>query len=688
MHLDSVVELLIPLLLGHQLDAIYDNLTSLKRRNKDWISIQLFTADGKMIYPLHSSQLPAAGVMQHTHIFEKPINYLDVNLGKLILVEDYGPRLTAVWKRHRELMISLLTIIGAFFLTVWLTIERIVSRPVKRLASASRRLADGDFNVPLLKMGRDEIGTLVESFSDMRDAIHGYQEELIQKNESLIKLSLAIEQSPVSIMITDAAGDIEFTNPKFSEVTGYAGKEVIGKNPRFLKSGDTPREAYKTLWAGISSGNVWHGEFHNRKKNGELFWESASISPVRNTEGIITHYIAVKEDITERKKLEEQLRQSQKLEAIGQLAGGIAHDFNNMLTAIIGYAHLLAMKIEKGSETRLYLDQILSSAEKSANLTRQLLAFSRKQIIAPEETDLNALIKKMEKLLLRLISEDIELKTELAYTDLTVMVDPGQIEQVLMNLCTNARDAMPHGGMLAIGTDVVELDEACLKTQELPGPGKYAILSVTDTGMGMDEKTRQRIFEPFFTTKEMGKGTGLGLSIVYGIIKQHNGNITVYSEPGKGTTFKIYLPLVKSRNENEEAVEVVPPRGNAETILIAEDNEEVRVLTKNVLEEYGYRVIEAVDGEDAVTKFIDNKDMIRLVMIDVIMPKKSGKEAVNEIKKTKPDVKVLFASGYTVDIINKKGILEEGIDFISKPVTPRDLLVKIRQVLDKISQTG
>jgi len=687
LNLDSVVELLIPLLLGHQLDTIYDDLNSLGRKNKDWISIQLITADGKMIYPLRAPQPLDPGVMQDIHTFEKQINYLDMNLGKLILVENCRPRLTAVWKLHRELLVSLLIIIGVFFLTVWLTIERIVSKPVKRLASASRRLADGDFNVPLLKMGRDEIGTLVESFSDMRDAIHGYQEELLRKNESLIKLSLAIEQSPVSIMITDAAGDIEFTNPKFTEVTGYAGEEVIGKNPRFLKSGESPQEAYKTLWAGISSGNVWRGEFHNRKKNGELFWEAASISPVRNAEGIITHFIAIKEDITELKKLEEQLRQSQKLEAIGQLAGGIAHDFNNMLTAIIGYAHLLAMKIDKDSELKLFVDQIRSAAEKSTNLTRQLLAFSRKQEIAPEETDLNVLIKGMEKLLLRLISEDIELKTELVKRDLIVMVDPGQIEQVVMNLCANARDAMPGGGVLAIGTEIVELDETYVKTQGLAGSGKYALMSVTDTGMGMDEKTRQRIFEPFFTTKELGKGTGLGLSIVYGIIKQHNGNITIYSEPGKGTTFKIYLPLAKSGLEDTKAVEPVHPRGGTETILIAEDNEEVRVLMKNVLEEYGYSVIEAVDGEDAVNKFVADKDRIKLVAMDVIMPKKSGKEAVTEIRKTKPEVKVLFTSGYTADVIDKNGVQREGIDFISKPVTPHDLLVKIREILDRMSQS-
>ena len=400
--------------------------------------------------------------------------------------------------------------------------------------------------------------------------------------------------------------------------------------------------------------------------------------------------ILVIRDITGRKKAEEeqrktqsQLLQSQKMEAIGHLAGGIAHDFNNMLTAIIGYGSLLGMRIDKDSELKFYVDQILSSAEKSANLTRQLLAFSRKQTIAPRETDLNDLIKGMKKLLLRIIGEDIELQAPLAEKDITVMVDPGQIEQVLMNLCTNARDAMPNGGLLSISTETVRLDEDYTRTHDLEKPGRYALIAVTDTGIGIDEKNSQKIFEPFFTTKELGKGTGLGLSIVYGIIKQHNGNITVYSEPGRGTTFRIYLPLITANTEEAERVETVMPKGGTETILVVEDNEEVRTLTKHVLEGFGYKVIEAEDGEDGINRFAAQRDEIQLVIIDVIMPKMSGKDAMDEIKKIQPDMKVLFTSGYTADIINKKGILEEGTNFISKPITPYELLARVRELLDK-----
>jgi len=394
----------------------------------------------------------------------------------------------------------------------------------------------------------------------------------------------------------------------------------------------------------------------------------------------LTHERKIQE---EKSKLEAQLHQAQKLEAVGQLAGGIAHDFNNMLTAIIGYATLLSFKIENDSSLKSFATQILSIAEKSADLTRQLLTFSRKQVISPKQINLNELIKGTEKLLHRVIGEDVELKTQLVDKNVTVMVDPGQIEQVLMNLCTNARDAMPHGGLLSISTETKYLDANYAKTYDLGKPGLYVLLTVTDSGVGMDEQTRQKIFEPFFTTKEFGKGTGLGLSIVYGIVKQHNGHITEYSEPGMGTTFKIYLPLVKSKSEEPKAAEVVTPMGGKETILVTEDNKEVRALTKAVLEEFGYKVIEAMDGEDGINKFIANKDTIQLVMLDVVMPKKSGKEASIAIKKIRPEVKILFTSGYTADIIQRKDILDEEADFVTKPVTPHELLTKIREMLDK-----
>jgi two-component system NtrC family sensor kinase len=684
-HLDSVAEGLIPLLLAHQLDAIYENLDSLKEKNKDWASIELVNEEGKTIYPLSPPPPAAFAHNGDIHTLEHAMTYLETDLGKMIVRVDFAPVLTDIRKRNRELMITLLSILAVFILLIGLTLERVVSRPARLLAHASGMLAKGNFDTPLPKVrGDDEVGTLVDSFASMRDDIRGYQAELLRRHESLIKLSHAVEQSPVSIVITDAKGNIEFVNPKFTQITGYTFEEAFGKNPRILKSGETSPEEYKQLWESITSGKVWHGNFHNRKKNGDLFWESASISPIQSEDGTITHFVAIKEDITDRKRLEEQLRQSQKMEAIGQLAGGIAHDFNNMLTAMLGYGSLLSARLRDNDPLKHYADQILAVGEKTANLTSQLLAFSRKQIIKPRPVDPNEIIRGMEKFSQRLLGEDIEVKTQLDDRELTVMVDPGQMEQVLMNLFTNARDAMPGGGVLSISTNIVELDEEYVQQYGIAHSARYVLITVSDSGMGMDEKTREKIFEPFFTTKEFGKGTGLGLSIVYGIIKQHGGHINVYSEAGKGSTFRIYLPLIK-RTQVEEAQPVpsVAPAGGTETILIAEDNEEVRNFTRHVLERNGYTVIESVDGEDAVTKFEKNKERVNLLLLDVIMPKKSGKEVSEIAKKMRPDIKILFTSGYTADIIHEKGIFDKSLDFISKPTTPKELLNKIRETLNR-----
>ncbi len=681
-HLESVIEGLIPLLLGHQLDTVYENLDSLKNRNKDWLSIRLAGPAGRIIYPLRPLPLPDNRT-RYVRTVERPVSYLDMNLGTLIVQVDFTPHLADLRKRHHELTTTLLAVMIAFIATIGLMLEWVVGRPVKRLAHASRKLADGVFDVPLRKVGNDEVGTLVDSFASMRDAIRGYQAELLLRQKSLIKLSTAVEQSPVSIIITDARGDIEFVNPKFTQITGYPFEEVLGKNPRILKSGEIPPEEYQRLWKTITAGNVWHGVFHNRKKNGELFWEAAAISPIQNEEGIITHYLAIKEDITERKKLEEQLRQAQKMEAVGQLAGGIAHDFNNILTAIIGYGNITIMKMPDGDPLRAYIGQMISAADRAAALTKSLLAFSRKQIINPEPVKVNVIIERVEKLLHRIIGEDIELKTDLTGKDTTVLADSGQIEQVLINLAMNARDAMPGGGNLSIETGLAEIDDRYIKSHGYGNKGEYVLISVSDSGEGMDEKTRERIFEPFFTTKEVGKGTGLGLAIVYGSIKQHNGYINVYSEPGRGTTFSIYLPLLKAGVRSATAGKPAPPsKGGTETILLAEDDSALREMAKGVLAEYGYTVIEAIDGQDAVEKFSANKDVIQLLILDVIMPNKNGRNVFEEAKKIKPGIRALFTSGYSADIIQKKGILEAGINLIVKPHPPGELLRKVRETLD------
>lgn len=392
--------------------------------------------------------------------------------------------------------------------------------------------------------------------------------------------------------------------------------------------------------------------------------------------------IHVVRDIGKRKKLELQLFQAQKMEAVGQLAGGVAHDFNNILTAILGDAYLLEMRMGENNPLTHYVEDIRTSSEKAVHLTQSLLAFSRKQLLNPKPIDLNSLIRKLHKLTARLIGEDIDYTTFLSDPELTVMADGGQIEQVLINLITNARDSMPRGGKLSITSKSALIDNAYIAAHGFGTSGNYALISVADSGSGMDSSVRERIFEPFFTTKEVGKGTGLGLSIVYGIIKQHNGFIDCVSEPNQGTTFNIYLPLVDHRLIENQPVRAAPGQGT-EYILLAEDDKKVRDTTRNILEEFGYKAIEAVNGDDAVRKFIDNRDTIQLLIMDVIMPKKNGKEAYEEIKIIKPDVKVLFLSGYSNDIIHRKGIIDENLNFLAKPASPIKLLSKIRELLDK-----
>jgi two-component system, cell cycle sensor histidine kinase and response regulator CckA len=403
-------------------------------------------------------------------------------------------------------------------------------------------------------------------------------------------------------------------------------------------------------------------------------------SPIKDTGGKVITAVELVEDFTERTKLEFQLRQSQKMESIGTLAGGIAHDFNNILTVIIGHGNLLEMKMDRNDPLTNNVQQVLAAANRAAGLTQSLLAFSRKTPIEPKSLNLNDIVMNVEKLLIRLLREDIEFRCALSGDELTIMADPVQMEQVLMNLATNARDAMPKGGLLRIRTEIVKLDQEFMKVYGYGTPGRYAALSCSDSGVGMDRETAQRVFEPFFTTKEVGKGTGLGLAIVYGIIKQHNGYINCYSEPGKGTTFRIYLPLVQPEPTDESMGPEMPAKGGTETILVAEDDIAARNLARQILEIFGYTVIEAVDGEDAVAKFIEQMDRVQLVVLDVIMPKKNGKEACDEILRLRPGTKCLFTSGYAADILG--GQEKADLNFIAKPIIPNVLLKKIREILD------
>jgi nitrogen-specific signal transduction histidine kinase/CheY-like chemotaxis protein len=386
----------------------------------------------------------------------------------------------------------------------------------------------------------------------------------------------------------------------------------------------------------------------------------------------------------DKRLLEEQLRQSQKFEAIGTLAGGIAHDFNNFLTVITSYCTLIERRIAENDPVRQYLDNMISATERAAKLTSSLLAYSRKQTLAPRSVHLKDIIHKVGSLLERILGEDIELSLQLADEPLAVMADSLQIEQTLMNLAANARDAMPNGGVFQIAAERLELDSEFVKLHGYGIPGQYALITVSDTGEGMDAESKGRIFEPFFTTKEVGKGTGLGLSMVYGTVKQHNGYINAYSEPGKGSTFRIYFPLTElDQTETVCRVESASLRGGSETILLVEDDAGIRKSLKELLEEDGYTIIDAVDGEDGIRRFKERQGEIQLLLLDVIMPKMNGLEVWETVKAISCGVKVIFMSGYTANILSAKGMHHGDVNLISKPVTINGLSAKIREVLDK-----
>jgi len=624
--------------------------------------------------------------------------------------------------------------------------------------------------------------------------------------EKMRQLSQAVEQSPVSVVITDTKGIIEYVNRKFSELTGYSLAEVVGKNPSILKSGECPAATYQEMWARITSGGTWSGEFHNRKKNGELFWERAVISPVLDASGEATHFLAVKEDITERKraeaalirlaaivessddaiigkdlngiitnwnkgaekiygykasemvgtsimrlipadrhdeenriletikrgesmkhfetlrqtkdgrlidvsvttspirdvtgkiigvskvarditerrKLEAQFRQSQKMEAVGQLAGGVAHDFNNILAVIQLQTGLLKAEQELSLQQLDLAGEIEKAAERAAILTRQLLLFSRRQTMQPRDLDLNQAINDMAKMLRRTLGEDIQLQFKFAMQSLFIHADAGMMDQVLMNLAVNARDAMPKGGQLVIETSAEDFDESVRAQSARASSGSLVCLSVSDTGCGIPPEVLPRIFEPFFTTKEAGKGTGLGLATVFGIVEQHQGWINVHSEVGHGTTFHIYLPqLTKISKREPEQPTLTSTRGGNETILLVEDDIFLRASVRKSLSQLGYRVLEAIDGIEALEVWKQNRGGIHLLLTDLVMPGgMTGKDLGERLLKENPKLKVIYASGYSGEIAGKNFPLEEGVNFLAKPFQTQKLAQTVRNCLD------
>jgi len=502
--------------------------------------------------------------------------------------------------------------------------------------------------------------------------------------------SAALDAAANAMVITDRHGTIQWVNPAFCALTGYSASEAVGKKPSILKSGLHPAAFYSALWETVLDGRVWRAELVNRRKDGTLYHEEETITPLLDPGRNVTHFVAIKQDISERKraemeqwKLEEQLRVSEKLRAVGSLAGGIAHDFNNLLAVILTYAEVAMDALPQGEPARDDILEIKNAGERAAELTRQLLAFSRRQVMRVEPVSLNAIAGGLEKMLRRLLGEHIELELTLLPSLGLTRADPGQIEQVIVNLAVNARDAMPEGGKLTIETAEITLDSDYVAMHPGVEPGQYVVLAVTDSGIGMDDSVRQRIFEPFFTTKPQGKGTGLGLATVHGIVEQSGGRVWVYSELGVGTTFKIYLPRLHEGQEAARGPAAATARvGGTETVLVVEDEQPVRNIVERVLRAVGYKVLTAQNGQVALGVAERYAGQIHLVLTDVAMPKLGGRGLVEQLTQARPGIKALFMSGYADDAIVNHGVLDAGLQFIGKPFGVGELLEKVREVLD------
>ncbi len=509
-----------------------------------------------------------------------------------------------------------------------------------------------------------------------------------QLTETSLIQSTALSAAANGIMITDRAGTILWVNPAFTALTGFTAEEVIGQNPRLLKSGQHDEAFYSAFWSTISSGGIWRGEFINRRKDGSLCMNEQTVAPVRSGGQEITHFICVMQDITERKALADALHQAQRLEAFGQLAAGVAHDFNNLLTIIRGSAELVLMagtglSVEANEE----LNHVIGAAERGAALTRQLLIFGRKQVLQPQPVTLTQLIGNLAGMLNRIIREDIRLECRCAEQLPFVQADPGMLEQVLINLVVNARDAMPHGGHMLIMTEKVTLDESCVQTNPEARPGEYVCLTVSDTGSGIAPEELPRIFEPFFTTKAPGKGTGLGLATVYGTVKQHQGWIEVSSRPGQGSAFRIFLPAIPPpvRLEMTEPAEGQFP-GGTETILLVEDDLSVRIVTRRVLEKFHYRVLEATSARDAMVLWSRHSEEIALLLTDIVLPDGiSGRDLARRVHAQTPGLRIIFFSGYSAAVLGKdtEFMQQTRSYFLAKPCSPSNLLQTVRRCLDQ-----
>ncbi len=526
------------------------------------------------------------------------------------------------------------------------------------------------------KLGDPSVGGFIINARDIT--------ERKQAQETLRKLQHAVEQADNAIFMTDRDGQITYVNPAFERIYGFSREEALGATPRILKSGHQSQGFYELFWKKLLAGEPVRGEIVNKTRAGGLVTVEESVTRVLGDRGECIGFIAVQNDITGKKLLEEQFRQSQKMEAVGRLAGGVAHDFNNLLTAILGYSGLLLAQEGLPEPVVEAMSEIHKAGERASSLTRQLLAFSRKQVLLPEILDLNAIVRDMEKMLRRVIGENIALITSLDPALGAVRADPGQIEQVILNLVVNSRDAMPGGGSVTIETRGFDVDESFVRLHPGIRVGSHALVSIRDTGLGMDSETLLHLFEPFFTTKEKGKGTGLGLATVYGIVKQSGGYVGVESEPGRGAEFRVFLPVAEGETaETAERSGTTPGRTGHETILVVEDEDLVRRLTKLVLGRGGYKVLEARDGREALEKIQTSDGPIDLVLTDIVMPGMNGRELIRRLTESGRSPRVLYMSGYSEDVLHPEDAIESRDQLLQKPFLPDTLLRRVRELLDR-----
>ena len=522
-------------------------------------------------------------------------------------------------------------------------------------------------------LGQPAIGGVVMTYRDITDQVESEQER--------VRLISAVEQTADSIVIQHLDGTIAYVNPSFSRLYGYSLAEVIGRPARLLDSGHHSDEFWTRLWDSVADGQTFAGLIVNRRHDGSSIEVESVISALRDGDGRVTSFIQADRDVTRERVLEAQLRQSQKMEAIGQLAGGIAHDFNNLLTAIRGYTELARDQLTDAGQARSDLDEVIVNADRAAELTRGLLAFSRRQVLQPRIVNPAAIVEGIIPLLRRLIGEHIDLETRTEAGVGQVRVDTSQIEQVIVNIALNARDAMPLGGRLTIETTAVELDTEYAKAHPEVTAGPYVLLAISDTGTGMDPETQAHLFEPFFTTKEPGKGTGLGLATVYGIVKQSGGSIYVYSEADHGTTFKIYLPQADALDSLAATEQVLATVGGDETILLVEDDDAVRGFAVRVLTAMGYQVLEAPDTTAAMLLVAARRGKIDLLLTDVVMPGVSGPAFARHLSEDQPELRILYMSGYVQDHFRGSEVLSPDIKLLSKPFTAGALARAVREAL-------